>query len=125
VDTSAFVKLALDEPEETALREQLDAWDGLVSSALLQVEAFRACARYGLGPSARAAAGLGAVTLIPLDDRVLDAAAVLEPPTLRSLDAIHLATALSLEDDLGAMFVYDERLAQAARAAGLRVEAPT
>jgi uncharacterized protein len=118
------VKLALDEPEETALREQLDGWGGLVSSALLRVEALRACARYGPGRTARAAAGLGAVTLIPLDDRVLDGAATLEPPTLRSVDAIHLATALSLGDDLGAMFVYDERLAEAARAVGVCVEAP-
>jgi predicted nucleic acid-binding protein len=118
------VKLALDEPEETALREQLDAWDGLVSSALLRVEALRACARYGPERTARATAGLGAVTLIPLDDRVLGGAAALEPPALRSLDAIHLATALSLGDDLGAMFVYDERLAEAAREVGVCVAAP-
>lgn len=64
------------------------------------------------------------MTLVPLDDKVLLAAAALEPATLRSLDAIHLATALSLGGDLGAMYVYDARLAAAARAAGIRVEAP-
>jgi uncharacterized protein len=61
---------------------------------------------------------------VPIDDPVLDLAAGLEPPALRSLDAIHLATALSLGDDLGAMYVYDERLRAAAIAAGLRAEAP-
>jgi uncharacterized protein len=88
------------------------------------VEVLRATARYGPEEVARAAAALNGVVLVPLDDAVLYVAARLEPPTLRSLDAIHLATALSLGPDLGAMFVYDERLAAAARDAGLRVEAP-
>jgi predicted nucleic acid-binding protein len=84
----------------------------------------RACARYGAQSAARAEAGLEAVTLVPLDAAVLRDAARIEPAALRSLDAIHLSTALSLGADLGAMYVYDERLAAVARAAGIRVEAP-
>jgi predicted nucleic acid-binding protein len=95
-----------------------------VSSALLRVEALRACARYGADEVARAASALAGLALVPLDDQVLEAAATLTPAELRSLDAIHLATALSLGGELGAMFVYDERLAAAALAAGIRVEAP-
>jgi predicted nucleic acid-binding protein len=118
------VKLPLREREHAALRVDLSQWDGLASSALLRVEAERACARYGARFVARVHASLERALLLPLDDTVLDAAAALEPATLRSLDAIHLATALSLGDDLGAMYVYDDRLAAAARAAGIRVEAP-
>jgi predicted nucleic acid-binding protein len=95
-----------------------------VSSALLRVEALRACVRYGVDEVARAARALVGLALVPLDDQVLEAAATLTPTELRSLDAIHLATALSLGDELGAMFVYDARLAAAALAAGIPVEAP-
>jgi len=55
---------------------------------------------------------------------VLETAATLEPPGLRTLDAIHLASALSLGTDLGAMVVYDERLATAAESNGVAVVAP-
>jgi predicted nucleic acid-binding protein len=106
------------------LRGELSGWDGLVSSALIRVEALRACARYGPEYVSNAETGLDALALVPIDDAVLDDAARLEPATMRSLDAIHLATALSPGDDLGAMFVYDERLAVAARGAGVRVDAP-
>ena len=67
---------------------------------------------------------MNAVALVPVDDAILDAAASLEPRELRTLDALHLATALSLGDDLGAMLVYDVRLASAAQHAGLTVVAP-
>ena len=59
-----------------------------------------------------------------MDDTVLAIARRLDPSELRSLDAIHLATALSIGGDLGALFSYDDRLAAAATAAGLRVLAP-
>jgi predicted nucleic acid-binding protein len=118
------VKLALDEPEQAMLRRALDGWSDLVSSSLLRVECLRACARYGADRVARAEAGLRGVSLVPMDDPLLMSAAALEPPGLRSLDAIHLATALSLGNDLGAMYVYDDRLAATARAAGITVEAP-
>jgi predicted nucleic acid-binding protein len=124
LDASAFVKLPLEEAEHEALRHQLAGFEGRVSSALLTVEAVRACSRYGTDEVRRARAGLQGLALVAVDDRILEQAASLEPPELRSLDAIHLATALSLGADLGVMFVYDERLRTAAIAAGLRAEAP-
>ena len=66
---------------------------------------------------------LSRIALVPLDDRVLSAAAEVEPAGLRSLDAIHLATALSLFG-LGSFVTYDQRLLAAASAAGLRAMAP-
>jgi uncharacterized protein len=64
------------------------------------------------------------MALLPLDDAVMDAATALDPPPLRSLDALHLATALSIRDDIGAFVVYDERLAAAALDEGLPVVRP-
>lgn len=95
-----------------------------MSSALMLVEAVRACARYGDEYAEAARSGLEAVALLPIDDHVLERAAGLRPQGLRSLDAIHLATALSLEADLGVVLSYDERLCEAARDCGLRVECP-
>jgi predicted nucleic acid-binding protein len=99
-------------------------WDGYVSSALLGIEAVRACARHA-GEYARAAREwLVDVSLLPLDDVVLEAATALQPTGLRSLDAIHLATALSVREEIGAFFVYDGRLCDAAAAHGLPVAQP-
>jgi predicted nucleic acid-binding protein len=118
------VKLPLREAEHTALRDELARWGKRVSSALIRVEATRACARYGAEYVARAELALARLALVPVDDEVLRAAAELDPPELRSLDALHLATALSLGADLGVLFTYDHRMLSAARAAGLRVVAP-
>jgi uncharacterized protein len=60
-----------------------------------------------------------------MDDSVLEEATSLEPPVLRSLDALHLATALSIRDDIGAFFCYDRRLTEAAEHHGLEVSSPT
>lgn len=59
-----------------------------------------------------------------MDPAILDAAAGLKPPDFRTLDAIHVASALSLGDDPHAFVTYDDRQAAAARKGGLRVEAP-
>ena len=67
---------------------------------------------------------LAAMNLLAVDDDLLDAAALLEPQTLRSLDAVHLASALSIGDALVAVVTYDRRLADAARGAGLAVLSP-
>jgi predicted nucleic acid-binding protein len=107
------VKLVLREREEEALRAKLAEWDGYVSSTLLVVEAIRACSRHRSEYAREAREWLLDVALLPLDDALLDAAASLEPPVLRSLDALHLAAALSLRDEIGALFTYDERLAAA------------
>jgi uncharacterized protein len=118
------VKLPLREPEHAALRRELPRWGGFVSSALLQTEALRACSRYGAEFVTRARGALARVALLPLDDRLLEAAATLDPPELRTLDALHLATALSLGADLGVLVTYDERLRAAARDRGVHVLAP-
>ena len=106
------------------LRRELAEWPEYVSSALLAVESLRACARYGAAYAREARVWLEGVALLAMDDQVLDEAASLEPATLRSLDALHLATALSIRDDLGAFFTYDKRLAEAAEAHGLLVTSP-
>ena len=95
-----------------------------VSSALLSVEALRAAARYGPDHEAAADAGLDRLLLIPIDDQVLGIAGEIPGPALRSLDAIHLATATVLDDDLGVVITYDRRMADAARALGLPVSSP-
>lgn len=81
---------------------------------LLGVEAIRACARYGTNRAADARSWLEAVTLMPIDDRVLDLAITVGSPALRSLDALHLATALTIKEEIGAFFSYDLPLSEAA-----------
>lgn len=114
----------LEQDGHVELRQQLAEWTGFVSSTLLAVEAIRACGRYGAAYAREARAWLEGIALLPMDDPVLDAATSLTPPTLRSLDALHLATALSIRDDLGAFFTHDGRLAEAAAAYGLPVRRP-
>ncbi len=124
LDTSAFIKLVRSEPESRALRAELASGEALVSSVLLVVEGRRAAARYGAVALGRARAALTTVTLLPIDESTLEAAAELEPPVLRSLDALHLATALSLAKDLGRVYCYDVRLSAAAASLGLDVRQP-
>jgi uncharacterized protein len=107
-----------------SLRAELRRWEGFVSSALLGVEAVRACARYGPEYAAAARDALGTLALLAIDDHLLTRAASLAPPALRALDAIHLATALAVGDDLGAFVAYDARLLEAAGAHGLPVVSP-
>jgi predicted nucleic acid-binding protein len=123
LDTSAFIKLVRAEPESDALRREL-ADRELISSALLVIEGRRAARRYGELASRRARAGLTAVTLLPIDAPTLAAASDLDPAELRSLDAIHLASALSIGEDLARFYCYDARLADAARALGVEVFQP-
>lgn len=125
LDSSAIVKLVLPEVESAALRLELARDRERCSSALARVEVFRAVrgANASIETLGRAAAVLERIALLPLDDRVLSAAAELDPPGLRSLDAIHLATALSLFG-VDSFVTYDERLFAAASAAGFRTMAP-
>lgn len=124
LDTSAYVKLPLEEAGHEALRFELSHWDGYVSSMLLGVEAIRACARYGADRAKDAGEWLEGMVLIPLDDRVLDVAASLRPANVRTLDALHLATALTVRDEIGAFFTYDQRLMEAAVDQGFPVPQP-
>jgi predicted nucleic acid-binding protein len=123
LDTSAFVKLVMREPETHALRAWLRSrsW---TSAALLRVEAERAAAR--IGPEALRATRqrLLSVPLIRLSNAVLGPAASIEPAELRTLDAVHLAAAMRLGHDLTCVVTYDQQMEAAARAVGLRVIAP-
>jgi uncharacterized protein len=125
LDSSAFGKLVVDETESAALRSFLANRAGRrVSSALLRTESLRAIRH--LGPDALMIVrdGLRRVDLIAIDDRILDSAGTLEPRVLRTLDAIHLATAIAVGDDLEAIVTYDERMVEAARLVGLSTATP-
>jgi len=125
LDSSALVKLVIEEEESEALAKHLEAWPQRVTSAVGGVEVARAARRAG-GTAAleRAREVLANVALIQLDTPLIAAAGSLGPARLSSLDAIHLATALALADDLGGFAVYDFALAAAARAAGASVVTP-
>jgi predicted nucleic acid-binding protein len=116
LDTSAFVKLVRGVRETSALeaflRERPEA--PLVSSALLVVETRRAILRQDPGQLDRADLLLTRIDQVGVTRAVLEAASRLPDPALRSLDAIHLATALQLGRDLDALVTYDSRLAAAA-----------
>jgi predicted nucleic acid-binding protein len=124
VDSSALVKLVIPEPESAALRTELAKWDRHISSALAQVEVVRACARVDAKARRIAERVVSALDLIAVDDQVLAEAAGLEPTDLRSLDAIHLASALVLGEALCSAISYDEKLAKAMRRAGISIIAP-
>ncbi len=91
---------------------------------LLGVEAIRACRRYGTEYGVRAQAGLAGLALLPVSEEVLGHAAALGPVRLRSLDAVHLASALSIRDDVGVLVSYDRRLLEATAANSIAVAAP-
>jgi uncharacterized protein len=123
VDASAFVKLFLLERESEALSVATDSWQ-LASSALLEVEAVLAVRRRKPDAETTVRAMLQGLELIDIDADIRRAAAGVANPDLRSLDAIHVATALSLGDHIGAFFAYDQRLIAAAQAHGLTVSVP-
>jgi predicted nucleic acid-binding protein len=125
LDSSAFVKLTVEEPETGALRTYIaEQNDRRVSSALLRTEALRASRHLGSDVLVTVREGLRRIDLVAIDDRILDTAGTLEPRVLRTLDAIHLATALAVGDDLEALVTYDERMAEGARLLGLQAVAP-
>lgn len=124
LDSSAFVKLVLAEPETPALLAALEGVERLVASEILEVEVLRATRRGG-GDIAAARNQLAAVRLLPLGGEIRKRASELDPPSVRSLDAIHLATALGLGERLDGLYTYDERMSLAAREAGLDVQTPS
>lgn len=124
LDSSALVKLVLHEPESTALATFLRRRRVRVSSALARTELVRAIRPIGADQLRRVRDVLAGIGLLRVSDRVLDAAGQMPPAELRSLDAIHLATAGQLEDELGSFVTYDDRLAAAAAARGMRVARP-
>src|ERR1700674_4834176 len=124
-DAPAVVKLLVREAETTALRRRLKGWPRRASSALLRVELLRTVKRAGMPRLMEGARRLlASIDLIRLDDDLLERAAAIEPSTVRSPDAIHLATALGLGSDLADVVTYDARMSAAAQALGLIVVAP-
>jgi predicted nucleic acid-binding protein len=124
LDSSALVKLVVREPQTSALRRFLGRRRDLASSALARTEVIRAVRPLGPEAVRRARALLRRIDLVRIDDALLDAAATLDPPPLRSLDAIHLAAALALGEDLDLVVTYDLRMQRATVGLGLIVSAP-
>lgn len=125
LDTSALVKLCRIEAESAVLWRWLATRPGdWVTSALTEVELTRAIARADPPALAQVPAVLARCDRLEIDERVRADAAVLTPVELRSLDAIHLATALELAPGLAGFVTYDKRLADSAEAAGLTVVSP-
>jgi predicted nucleic acid-binding protein len=124
VDSSAIVKLVVLEPESAALRRHLSRRQSLVSSALARTEVARALMPSGPEAVARGELVLRRIQLLRVNDRVLRDAGQLAPSALRSLDAIHLASARQLGSAVTQIVTYDERMAEAAVAGGWRVSSP-
>jgi predicted nucleic acid-binding protein len=126
LDSSALLKLLHEEPESAALADWLAAHAGtpVVSSELARVEVIRACRRMNPDALPEARALLAGLDLIPLSGAVVDEAADVGEAMLRSLDALHLASALSIQAELSTFVAYDRRLADAASTAGLELLAP-
>jgi len=124
VDSSALVKLVVEEPESTALRELLGRDADQLTSAIVEVEVVRAVRRVVPELLARARRVVAQIAIVELTDAIRARAAVLEPRTLGSRDAIHLATALAIGDDLDGLVTYDRRMSAAAEDLGLVVLAP-
>lgn len=126
LDTSAFLKTVFDEPQSPAIHRYLDAVDAarFVSSTLLAIEARRGTLRANPRRLPRVDLALLRVAQIEMDGPVVESASRLPDPMLRSLDAIHLATALMIRDDLEVLVSYDQRMLAAAAAHGLPTASP-
>jgi predicted nucleic acid-binding protein len=126
LDSAAVVKLAHAEQESQALRDWLSerADTGWISSVLAEIESFRALARYAPDAVSRLPAVLDQIDLIDLSPPIQILAQTARPATVRSLDAIHLGTALHARASLTSFVTYDKRLLDAAQAAGLPADSP-
>jgi uncharacterized protein len=127
LDSAAVVKLVHAEPESPALRAWLNerAETDWTSSVLVEIESFRALARYAPEAVTRLHPVLDQIELIDMSPRVRVLAQTVRPVTIRSLDAIHLGTALTLRPNLTSFVTYDKRLLEAATAAELPTDSPT
>ncbi|KHL00093.1 hypothetical protein LK09_00050 [Microbacterium mangrovi] len=128
-DTSALVKRIVREAESEALADAVDARRGdgaqLVGSVIAKIELARVLLRQGAGAAEadrESRAALEGIAIAPMTDVVIEFARGIDPPILRSLDAIHLATAVAVGAD--EVWTYDSRLADAAAARGMLVRAP-
>lgn len=124
-DPSALVKLVLAEDESDALRQFLEMPElRTVSCELARVEIVRAVRRGAPRAMVDAMALLGELRMLTVTDAVRDLAGRIDPPELRTIDAIHLAAASTLEKDLHSVVTYDRRMQAAAATLGLPVESP-
>lgn len=125
VDTSALGRSLLGEPDKPAIERTLADFASRVSSRLLRVELIRLGLRHGMLDGVESL--LVGISLIPLDEHILEAAETLTPPTVATLDAVHLATAvrLSADGELDALMTYDKQLANGAREHGIEVLMPS
>jgi uncharacterized protein len=128
IDTSAFVKLASAEDHSEQMRlwaETEEASSGvLLSSDLLRTEAVRATRRSDPVALGAILDRLRRMVLLPMSTEIFRHAGELDPVLRRSLDALHLAAALSLGDDLSGVVTYDVRMAHAARDLGIPTATP-
>lgn len=126
LDSSALVKLILSEPESRPLMQWLAerADLPLVSSIVHRVEVPRAVWRADPSALPRSLRQVRSVQKIVLSNAVLDIAATIPPQELRSLEAIHIASALVIRRELTSFVSYDSRLLAAARTAGLHAASP-
>jgi uncharacterized protein len=123
VDTSALTKLVITEPHSAAMHEAFRA-TAFTSSAVIVTEFVRAVRRSDPRATAQATERLDRIATVAVNDDILMLAGAIEPPQLRSLDAIHLATALILHPVVSPLITYDRSLAAAATAFGLQVASP-
>jgi predicted nucleic acid-binding protein len=123
VDSSAFAKLILDEPESPAMRAVF-VHTPLTSSTILVTEFLRAVRRDNPDRTDDAIEWLEYVTTVPVDREVVMAAGLIGAPALRSMDAIHLVTALLVRRHVAPLITYDHHLAAVAEALGLEVASP-
>ena len=123
IDTSAFLKLLVDEAESAALQSWLAGHEPVWSSHLLRTEALRAASRLPIEHEVVEHA-LAAVSLFLPSRATFATAGKLGPPILGSLDALHLASALEMGADLEGVLTYDGRMAEGARGLGVPVLGP-
>ena len=124
LDATALVKLVAPEDETVSLAAILAQHPSQATSVIALVEVRRAAARRPGVAAERVEDVLGRISAIGLDRTTASAAGAIGPPALQTLDAIHLASAAALGDDLEAFVTYDRRLADAARVLGMLDVAP-
>jgi uncharacterized protein len=127
LDSSALLKLLFEERESAALETWLGHRSGTpaISSELARVEVLRAVRRLDAAALAAAQVLLSQLDIVPLTSAVIEQAGSVGAPVLRTLDALHMASALSIRDELTAFVAYETRLAASASAEGLEVGAPS
>ena len=119
------MKLVVEERESSALRELLGRDADLLASALAEVEVVRAVRRVVPDLVPQAERVVAQIALVDVNEPIRARARLLEPVTLRSLDALHLATALEIGEELDAVVTYDARMSEAGKTLGLHVLSPT